>query len=454
MRRIAVAAVVLTALAVTPAAHAWTWPGDGPVLRPFVLGDDPYAGGQHRGVDIGAEVGAAVLAPAAGTVSFVGSVPGGGRAITIQTADGYAVTLLQLGTTDVARGEDVTEAAIVGAVGQSADAVTTAPHVHLGVRVATDPNGYVDPLGLLPARPVVAALVAPPSASTSTAAPAPAAASTVPAESPPAETSAPNATPPEMAEVEAPAVSMVKTEASPVSNATVNPQAAAASAGPAAVRQEARTQPHATSEARRSTRASRPDMVETPRTSTAPAGIAKRVSPTPLAGHLPKRAVAPAARAKRSRPRLPEPVVVSEPIVRTVFDRFAVAAAPPVVDRSGGDSEGSLPVRLPVAAAALLILAAWLARGRNLGAEEAGEDARMMSGHDDTASPPEDPRGGRVAVCERPTAHRPCGGIRGPGGHLRALPPVARERRPHGQRDGRARHAGHGRRGSGRHLPA
>ena len=38
-----------------------------------------------------------VLAPAAGTVSFAGSVPGGGRAITIQTPDGYAVTLLQLG---------------------------------------------------------------------------------------------------------------------------------------------------------------------------------------------------------------------------------------------------------------------------------------------------------------------------------------------------------------------
>ena len=61
---------------------------------------DPYAGGQHRGVDIGGRVGARRASrPPAGTVSFAGAVPGGGRAVTIQTADGYAVTLLQLGST-------------------------------------------------------------------------------------------------------------------------------------------------------------------------------------------------------------------------------------------------------------------------------------------------------------------------------------------------------------------
>ena len=38
-------------------------------------------------------------------------------------------------------------------VGESSDAVTLQPHVHLGVRVAADPNGYVDPLGLLPRAP-------------------------------------------------------------------------------------------------------------------------------------------------------------------------------------------------------------------------------------------------------------------------------------------------------------
>src|SRR5918994_5203479 len=159
MRRFLSVLILLTALAAAPAAHAWIWPAAGPVLRPFSLGPNPYAGGQHRGIDIAAELGSPVLAPAAGTVSFVGSVPGGGRAVTIQTADGYAVTLLQLGSTSVLRGSVVDEGTVVGVVGESADAVTSAPHVHLGIRVAADPDGYVDPLGLLPALspPTVAA---------------------------------------------------------------------------------------------------------------------------------------------------------------------------------------------------------------------------------------------------------------------------------------------------------
>ena len=152
MRRSLAFAVVLATLVAAPAARAWAWPVDGPILRPFSLAADPYAGGQHRGVDIGAPPGAAVRAPASGTVSFVGSVPNGGRALTIQTADGYAVTLLQLGSVEIARGAAVEEGAAVGAVGESADPTTTAPHVHLGVRHASDSDGYVDPLGLLPAR--------------------------------------------------------------------------------------------------------------------------------------------------------------------------------------------------------------------------------------------------------------------------------------------------------------
>ena len=111
MRRLAAAALfaVLASLILIPSALAWTWPVDGAVLRPFSVGPDPYAGGQHRGVDIAAELGRAVLAPAAGTVSFAGAVPGSGHVLTITTADGYAVTLLQLAATRVARGDTVSE---------------------------------------------------------------------------------------------------------------------------------------------------------------------------------------------------------------------------------------------------------------------------------------------------------------------------------------------------------
>ena len=153
MRRVLSVAVVaaIAALVVVPGAVGWSWPADGPLLRPFSFSADEYAAGQHRGIDIGAAAGDPVRAPAAGIVSFVGPVPAGGRALTIQTADGYAVTLLQLGSVAVTRGSSVGEGGVVGQVGDSDDAFTTAPHVHLGVRVSADPNGYVDPLGLLPA---------------------------------------------------------------------------------------------------------------------------------------------------------------------------------------------------------------------------------------------------------------------------------------------------------------
>ncbi len=157
MLSVAVAAAIAS-LIVIPVAAGWAWPADGPVLRAFSLAEDRYAAGQHRGIDIGEAVGAPVRAPAAGTVSFAGPVPGGGRAVTILTADGYAITLLQLGSTVVAPGGTVAEGMVVGRVGESEDAATRVSHVHLGIRVAADPNGYVDPTSLLPARPPVTAL--------------------------------------------------------------------------------------------------------------------------------------------------------------------------------------------------------------------------------------------------------------------------------------------------------
>jgi len=114
----------LTALVLPQSVSAWTWPVDGPVLRPFVFGADPYAGGQHRGIDVAGDVGVAVRAPAAGAVTFAGSVPNGGRAVTIRAGD-YAVTLLQLGSLAVARGDDVAEGAVVGHLG--ADTTRAAP---------------------------------------------------------------------------------------------------------------------------------------------------------------------------------------------------------------------------------------------------------------------------------------------------------------------------------------
>lgn len=147
--------VLFVFLAWAPAAYAWSWPVQGPVLRPFAYDEsNPYASGQHRGVDIGADAaGETVAAPAAGTVSFAGTVPTNGMSVTIETADGYSVTLTHLGSIGVLKGATVAEEAPIGTVGPSGTPEVDRPYVHLGIRVTADPDGYVDPLGLLPPAP-------------------------------------------------------------------------------------------------------------------------------------------------------------------------------------------------------------------------------------------------------------------------------------------------------------
>jgi hypothetical protein len=149
IRRLAVLLFVFLAWA--PAAYAWSRPVQGPVLQPFAYDEaHPYASGQHRGVDLGADSGETVVAPAAGTVSFAGTVPTNGKSVTIETADGYSVTLTHLGAIGVVKGAAVGEQDAIGTVGPSGTPEVDGPYVHLGIRVTTDPNGYVDPLGLLP----------------------------------------------------------------------------------------------------------------------------------------------------------------------------------------------------------------------------------------------------------------------------------------------------------------
>ena len=145
--------MLLVALGHVPRAAAWSWPVEGPVLRPFVAGDDPYAGGQHRGIDIGAPTGADVRAPALGVVSYAGRLPREGLCLTIRTEDGYSITLVHLGSIALPVGTAVGETEVVGTIGPSGEPEGPEPYVHLGIRLTADPNGYLDPLSLLPARP-------------------------------------------------------------------------------------------------------------------------------------------------------------------------------------------------------------------------------------------------------------------------------------------------------------
>jgi hypothetical protein len=151
MRRVVLLALVVAGL-VPASAQAWTWPVGGRVLRPFVFGSDPYAGGQHRGIDVAGDLGTDVLAPASGTVSFAGTVPKGGKTLSIRTPDGYTVSLQHLGSMRVRKGDPVTEGSPVATVGTSGEPAWPQPYVYLGIRVTADEQGYVDPQTLLPVR--------------------------------------------------------------------------------------------------------------------------------------------------------------------------------------------------------------------------------------------------------------------------------------------------------------
>ena len=200
MRRLAPAALLLVLF--VPCASAWTWPVRGPLLETFSFDQaHPYAAGQQRGIAIGADAGAPVLAPAAGVVSFAGTVAANGKTVTIQTAAGLAVSLTHLGSIAVQQNDSVAEGVPLGTVGPSGTAEFEVPYVHLGIRDAANPQGYLDPLSFLPvaATPVAAPTPAPPPVE-------------VHAPAPPAETPAPVAQPaaaPATPRVEVPAPATV-----------------------------------------------------------------------------------------------------------------------------------------------------------------------------------------------------------------------------------------------------
>ena len=132
--RLAIALVSIACLVAPAGASAWSWPTSGEVLEAFSIGNDPYAPGQHRGVDIAGPAGSDVLAPADGTVTFAGSVGSSGKVVTLAAADGYSVTLVHLGEIGVRKGAVVDEGDVVGIIGPSGEREHDEPYVHLGVR--------------------------------------------------------------------------------------------------------------------------------------------------------------------------------------------------------------------------------------------------------------------------------------------------------------------------------
>jgi len=474
MRRFtAAAALAALALVFVHAAAAWTWPAAGDVVQQYTFDPaDPYAAGQHRGIDIAGDADSTVVAPASGAITFAGTVPTSGRSVTITTADGYAVTLTHLGNLLVAKGATVAEGDAVGTIGPSGDAEVAVPYVHLGIRLAADEQGYVDPLGLLPPRPAPSPEVAAPPAVVTTAAPATPAAAPQPAQnavaSPPATATAALTGGQAAA---APADAPVAVEA-PAPATTPQPPAAPAPA-PAVRRAAARPRPaaapaHESAKPHAADQPQRPVHVAAPSTGRLAAVATAVVHPT----HSARRIVeaAPAVRATapgRTVHRAPRPShVPAHPKRRGVrAERFVrralhpVAVAPLAADaRRASQPAPRRSVRVAVphhaafvppafAAAAALALALLVATLALLRAHRgARTPVRMIAANVD--SPEEGLGGSGVAVRLGSSSPWTRSGLRGSVGRVCALPPAQGRRRSHGQRYGRARHAGDGRRGS------
>jgi hypothetical protein len=190
MRRLLLILTVFLALAGVLAAPAqagtWLWPVRGEVITPYRNGSDPYAGGQHRGIDIAAAVGTPVVAAAAGDVRFAGTAGTSGLTVSVRTGDGFDTSYLHLSSLAVRAGEHVSGGERLGAVGTTGERSAGAPHLHFGVREAGTRHAYLDPLSFLPPPP------APPPAEAPHPAPAPAPAPLAPR---PAPSPAPRATP-------------------------------------------------------------------------------------------------------------------------------------------------------------------------------------------------------------------------------------------------------------------
>jgi peptidase M23-like protein len=185
MRRLLTPAFSLLAflLLAPPASAEWVWPLRGEVITPYRNGSDPYASGQHRGIDIAGEIGAPVVAAAGGEVRFAGTAGSSGLTVSVRTADGrYDTSYLHLATAAVREGDRVPAGARIGTVGTSGTRSAAAAHLHFGVRDAGSRHAYHDPLTFLP--PPAAAPQVPRETPAPQPAPAPASPAPAPVEAP------------------------------------------------------------------------------------------------------------------------------------------------------------------------------------------------------------------------------------------------------------------------------
>jgi lipoprotein NlpD len=124
----------------------FAWPIEGQIISPF----GRRQRGWHAGMDIKAEIGAPILAAAAGTVISSGQERAYGRVIRLEHEGGFVTVYAHNLENLVEVGDHVSPGTIIGTVGRSGR--VTGPHLHFEIRH----DGMVyNPLHLLPARETI-----------------------------------------------------------------------------------------------------------------------------------------------------------------------------------------------------------------------------------------------------------------------------------------------------------
>lgn len=115
------------------------WPVEGPITSSFGERQDPFngEGAFHKGIDISAELGQAVRAPADGTVLMAGPASGYGREVLIDHGRGVHTVYGHLSGFAITTGQDVRRGDVIGYVGS--EGRSTGPHLHYEIRIHETP---------------------------------------------------------------------------------------------------------------------------------------------------------------------------------------------------------------------------------------------------------------------------------------------------------------------------
>lgn len=117
---------------------------------------NPRDGGRrkHRGIDIFAPRGTAVVAVADGIISYIGEQPKGGQCLWLTTENGtsFYYAHLERWAPGLYEGMEVRSGDLLGYVGNTGNARTTPPHLHFGIN---DNDEMVNPYPILTKAAVV-----------------------------------------------------------------------------------------------------------------------------------------------------------------------------------------------------------------------------------------------------------------------------------------------------------